>query len=136
MPSSRSLFGPSLSLGWSWPARELRLRGRQSLQAVLVLLWFALPLAYVLIARPPLYDGMRHFLFIIPPVFIFAAFALEFVFGLIHGDCAINAVLAALLLTARRGSVFCGCIRMSTHTTTHSSAGQAESSGIMKPITG
>jgi hypothetical protein len=44
----------------------------------LVLLWFVIPAAYVLIRKPSMYDGLRHFLFILPPIFIFTGFALEF----------------------------------------------------------
>lgn len=36
----------------------------------MVLLWFGLPFIYVVLTRPPMYDGYRHFLFILPPVFI------------------------------------------------------------------
>jgi hypothetical protein len=43
----------------------------------LSLSWFLLLLAYVLIRKPAMYDGMRHFLFILPPIFIFAGFAFE-----------------------------------------------------------
>jgi hypothetical protein len=44
----------------------------------LVLLWFVLLVAYVLIRRPAMYDGLRHFLFILPPIFIFTGFTFEF----------------------------------------------------------
>jgi len=44
----------------------------------LILSWFIILLAYVLIRRPAVYDGMRHFLFILPPLFIFAGFAFQF----------------------------------------------------------
>jgi hypothetical protein len=44
----------------------------------LVLLWFVTLLAYVLIRRPSMYDGLRHFLFILPPIIIFTGFAFEF----------------------------------------------------------
>ena len=43
----------------------------------LVLLWFLIPLAYAIIRKPAIYDGMRHFLFILPPIFISIAFAFE-----------------------------------------------------------
>jgi hypothetical protein len=43
----------------------------------LVLLWFGVLLAYVLLRKPAMYDGIRHFLFILPPIFIFTAFTLE-----------------------------------------------------------
>ncbi len=44
----------------------------------LTLAWFLILLAYVLLRRPAMYDGLRHFLFILPPIFIFSGFALEF----------------------------------------------------------
>jgi hypothetical protein len=43
----------------------------------LVLLWLLTVIAYVFIRKPAMYDGLRHFLFIVPPVFIFTGFALE-----------------------------------------------------------
>jgi len=43
----------------------------------LVLLSFAILVAYVLIRRPSMYDGLRHFLFILPPIFIFTGLAFE-----------------------------------------------------------
>lgn len=47
-------------------------------QALLpVLLWFFLPFLYVVIYRPPMYDGMRHFIFILPPVFVLIGVAME-----------------------------------------------------------
>ena len=42
-----------------------------------VLLWFFLPFFYIVTFRPALYDGLRHFIFILPPVFVCAGFALE-----------------------------------------------------------
>lgn len=50
----------------------------------LVLLWFVTLVAYVLLRRPSMYDGIRHFLFILPPVFIFAGLAFESVFEIIQ----------------------------------------------------
>jgi hypothetical protein len=44
----------------------------------LVLLWFVILVAYVLSRRPAMYDGFRHFLFILPPIFIFTGFTFEF----------------------------------------------------------
>lgn len=44
----------------------------------LVLLWFGIVLAYVFLYRPAMYDGVRHFLFILPPIFLFIGFAFEF----------------------------------------------------------
>jgi hypothetical protein len=45
-----------------------------------------------------MYDGFRHFLFILPPVFIFAGFAFEKLFSWIHSRRANLALLAAVLL--------------------------------------
>ncbi len=47
--------------------------------ATLTLSWFLILLAYVLIRKPAMYDGMRHFLFILPPIFIFTGFAFELI---------------------------------------------------------
>ena len=44
----------------------------------LILAWLLIVVAYVLLRRPAMYDGFRHFLFILPPVFIFIGFALSF----------------------------------------------------------
>lgn len=52
----------------------------------IVLLWFLIPLAYVLLRRPSMYDGYRHFLFILPPIFIFTGFAFEKLFELIKNS--------------------------------------------------
>lgn len=46
----------------------------------LILSWFIILVVYVLIRKPAMYDGIRHFLFIIPPVFIFVGFAFETIF--------------------------------------------------------
>jgi hypothetical protein len=50
---------------------------RNIISLTLVLLWFLLLIAYVLIRKPAMYDGIRHFLFIIPPIFILIGFAFE-----------------------------------------------------------
>ena len=55
-------------------------RDSNLLTASLTLSWFVILVFYVLIRRPAMYDGIRHFLFIVPPVFIFSGFAIEFIF--------------------------------------------------------
>ena len=42
-------------------------------QLSILLGWLVIPIGYVLVARPPMYDGMRHFLFVLPPVFAIGA---------------------------------------------------------------
>ncbi|MCL4528278.1 MAG: glycosyltransferase family 39 protein [Chloroflexi bacterium] len=66
-------------------------------QALLILAWFAIPFIYDLWRRPPNFDGMRHFLFMLPPLFIFAGFAFEFIFEKINKTW-INAALAVIML--------------------------------------
>ena len=41
-------------------------------------LWLFAPLLLVLVIKPTMYDNFRHFLFIIPPIFIFAGIALDY----------------------------------------------------------
>ena len=50
---------------------------QKRLALALTLLWFIIPTAYVILSKPPMYDGFRHFLFILPPVFIFSGIAFE-----------------------------------------------------------
>ena len=45
-----------------------------------VLGWLGIPMLYVLLRQPPMYDGFRHFLFITPPLFVFAGIALDSTF--------------------------------------------------------
>jgi hypothetical protein len=62
-----------------------------------VLLWFLLPFVYVVILRPALYDGLRHFIFILPPVFIFAGFALDHLFTWVR-KIWLQSILVAILI--------------------------------------
>ena len=57
----------------------------QVVSLTLVLLWFLILLAYVLLRRPAMYDGLRHFLFILPPVFLFTGLAFEYLHKYIGG---------------------------------------------------
>ena len=60
----------------------------------LVLLWFFLLVGYVLLRRPSMYDGLRHFLFILPPIFLFTGLGFDFLFDLI----AISWLRAGIIL--------------------------------------
>ena len=50
---------------------------KQVLSLSLILIWPLVVFGYVILNKPVLYDGMRHFLFILPPIFIFIGFAFE-----------------------------------------------------------
>jgi hypothetical protein len=63
----------------------------------LVLLWFLILVAYVLIRQPAMYDGIRHFLFILPPVFVFIGFAFEAILDR-NSNYWLRAVLFGLFL--------------------------------------
>ncbi len=78
----------------------LQLRKEKLFTAMLALLWFLIPCAYVLIRKPPMYDGFRHFLFILPPVFLFTGFAFEKLFAWIRLRWVHRALLAAIFLPA------------------------------------
>jgi hypothetical protein len=53
-------------------------RVKNLIAATLILLWLVILVGYVLIRKPAMYDGIRHFLFIMPPIFLFSGFAFEF----------------------------------------------------------
>jgi hypothetical protein len=58
-----------------------------------ILLWFLVPFVYVIILRPPIYDGYRHFLFLLPPVFIISGLVFQ-----VLGDYLRNSWRYALVL--------------------------------------
>ena len=78
-----------------WQAFHQRLSWRDLLP---VLLWFLLPFAYVVLRRPPMYDGYRHFLFILPPVFVFIALAFQALFERLRRPWVSGLLLAGTLL--------------------------------------
>jgi hypothetical protein len=88
------LFLGGLGVGL-WRAFHQRLEWRDLLP---VLLWFLLPFAYVVLRRPPIYDGYRHFMFILPPVFVFAALAFQALFERLRRPWASGLLLAVVLL--------------------------------------
>jgi len=89
---------PLFLLGLGAAVFTFRKRMGELATATIILAWFAVPVAYVVAARPPLYDGMRHFLFILPPVFIFTAVALDFVWKSIR-SLPVKLLLALALLS-------------------------------------
>jgi hypothetical protein len=67
--------------GWMSLRSSLELAAARNnlVSLTLVLLWFVLLVLYVLVRKPAMYDGIRHFLFVLPPIFIFTGFAFEFI---------------------------------------------------------
>jgi hypothetical protein len=77
------------------------LRGSLEWRGFLVIAsWFFIPFGLVILFHPPLYDNFRHFLFIIPPIFILAGFTLQALFRKLNNRVASLALMAALLLPA------------------------------------
>jgi hypothetical protein len=70
---------------------------RQFTSLSLVFSYFVLVLAYVLIRKPAMYDGMRHFFFILPTIFIFAGFGFEFIINTLEALSRSRAWLHACL---------------------------------------
>jgi hypothetical protein len=60
--------------------------------------WFAIPFIYVLLRHPPMYDGFRHFLFIVPPLFVLGGIALDAAFDWVQRSWLQAALVLALLL--------------------------------------
>jgi hypothetical protein len=88
-------------IGLAGSVREQRRRGLAPVSGVLGLfqLWFALPLVLYVIVRPNAYDGMRHFLFVLPAVAFFAALGVQTAASLLpRGRSAATALLALSLL--------------------------------------
>jgi hypothetical protein len=62
------------------------LRGTLDRRMIMLLAaWGFLPLLAAIILQPTMYDNFRHFLFIIPPFFIFAGIGIQAIFNRIHG---------------------------------------------------
>lgn len=71
--------------------------GQKRAALALILLWFIIPTVYVILRKPPMYDGFRHFLFILPPVFIFSGFAFEKILELIRRNWVRTIFIAFIL---------------------------------------
>ena len=70
---------------------------KKRLTLALLLFWFGTLAAYILLKRPAMYDGYRHFLFILPPLFIFAGFAFEFLFNWLKQSWQKSAAVIVIL---------------------------------------
>jgi hypothetical protein len=77
------------------------------LRLLLLVVWICVPLIYVVIARPPMYDGMRHFLFVLPPVFVLSAAGAQSLLRLLPGTWLRLALACALIVPG-----FVGIIRL------------------------
>ena len=93
---------PALALflaGFVLAALDILRKAADRLKLALVALWFFAPLAVVLVFMPTMYDNFRQFLFMVPPLFIFAGLGLQWVITGIKPFPVRLLILAALLLS-------------------------------------
>ena len=83
---------PLFAIGFFAAYFKLKHDFQNLIQASLILAWFLIPLAYDILRNPPDFDGMRHFLFILPPIFIF---------------CRISHLICSLERFKKTGSMLC-----------------------------
>ena len=90
--------------GWSSLRSDLDVTMIRSnlVSLTLILLWFLILLAYVLVRKPAMYDGLRHFLFILPPVFLLIGWGFQFLRDHIHPSWLYAGVIGLLLLPGIR----------------------------------
>jgi len=71
----------------------------QRASLLLMVLAATLPVALTIVTRPPMYNGIRHFVFVTPPLAVLGGIAGAFVFDQItrYGRTAVAAVAAVLL---------------------------------------
>ena len=71
---------------------------RDFLPLSLVLIWFVSVVFYVVFRKPAVYDGLRHFLFILPPIFIFIGFSFEWIGVLLRNYWLRAGILVSLVI--------------------------------------
>jgi hypothetical protein len=64
----------------------------------IILAWFFIPFLLVIIFKPLMYDNFRHWLFIVPPIFILAGFTLDELFKRIKPRF-VNLVILLVLIS-------------------------------------
>jgi hypothetical protein len=72
---------------------------------IMVVLWLIVPCAYVVTQRPAMYDGYRHFLFVLPPIFIACGLALDALWSRLRQPAGQVAIGALLLVPGLLGIV-------------------------------
>lgn len=79
-----------------------RRRSPESLVGFLTLFWFGFPMAYFAVMRPAVYNGMRHFLFVLPALAVLAGMGAAWLIGKARAGrrrIATTTMLAAIVLT-------------------------------------
>lgn len=92
---------PSLILFFVGVTISLVKRYRNELDKTLFFIiatWLFLPLIMIFIVNPSIYDNFRHFLFLTPPVFLFAGLGIKFIFSKINNKLISFLLTFAILL--------------------------------------
>jgi hypothetical protein len=93
------LFGAGLVVSlWTQIKKRNDLNWSLLSSFFLLLSWFFIPFLYVILRKPPMYDGYRHFLFMLPPVFIFAGFAIDKILNAIQARWVTVALLVIIFI--------------------------------------
>ena len=96
------LVGLILALIYWWEKAALRL------DLLLLGAWFFIPVVAVILLRSTIYNNFRQFLFVTPPLFVIAGFALQGLWERLRQKTALFFVLAAIVLLP----AFYWCIRL------------------------
>ncbi len=73
-------------------------RSRQGIVIFAMLLWLIAPVTIWTILRPNIYDGIRHFLFVLPALAFWAAFGINFVIERTEGWKSRRVILGGIVL--------------------------------------
>jgi hypothetical protein len=112
------LLGVLLLLGSGGVAllrRRVRPAGEDPPLLLPVVLAVVVPLAYVLLAQPAFYNGIRHFFFVVPPLCVLAALGLDRLLSVAWAWRRPAGVLAAGLLVAAMMREAAGMHRLHPH---------------------
>jgi hypothetical protein len=95
------LFITGLLVFWS----RIKSRGVDWRSLTPIVLWFLVPFLYVLMIRPPMYDGYRHFLFLLPPVFILSGLTIQAIWERLRNTWSFALTLIVLIVPGVIGLV-------------------------------
>jgi len=110
--------------------RKLIKTGRSSadlFSLTLVLFWLVSTVFYVVVRKPAVYDGLRHFLFILPPIYIFIGFSFEWITGFLHNNWLRAGVIVTILFPG-----ILGIIRLHPYEYTYYNSFVGGTSGVFR----
>lgn len=99
---------PALILSFVGVTVSLVKRYRNELDKTLffiVATWLFLPLLMIFIVKPSIYDNFRHFLFLTPPVFLFAGLGIKYIYSTINKKIISFLLTFAILLPGILGII-------------------------------